>query len=359
MNHRYSRWLLVGALAALPLLGRAQATPEVRALAKEGAELHNADRFVEADAKYQQALKLDPGNPDVKHLIALNYYRLGRYNEVTQLCQEIIAADAKAASPSVYQVYGVSLNALKRPAEAVKVYQQGLKQHPDANMLYFNLGTALYKLQRVEEAVDALRHAAQLDPQHPTSPLYLGLLAADGGQRIPAVLQLARYLVLEPEGERAATNLKRLDQLLQRGVKQTGEQNVTISLTESMVKDAKRGKGEDNFASLDMLLTLDGALDYDEKNKGKAPAERFAEKMQLICKSLGEKDGKASHKGFVWEFYAPYFAELERAGYGPAFAYLIRSSAAPNQPEVQQWLAAHSSQVADFKAWSAAYAWPK
>jgi tetratricopeptide (TPR) repeat protein len=358
MLHRYRRLFFVAALGLLPLLSPAQSSDQVRQLAKEGSALHDASRYEEADAKYQQALQLDPGSRLVKYLLALNYYQLKRYAETIRLSQELIAADSKASPAMLYQGYGVSLNALNQPAEAVKVYQQGLKVHPHASMLYFNMGTALYKLRKAEEAQEAFRNSARLDPQHPTSPLFLGLVTADAGNRVPAILEMARFLVLAPDNPRAATALQRIDQLMGRGVEQTGEKSITVNINKSVLDASKHDRGEDNFADLDMLLTLTAATDYTEENKDKTPAVRFAEKLSLICKDLGEQTAKRKHKGFAWEFYAPYFAELERVGHGQAFAYLIRSADSADT-EVQQWLQQHSSQVADFKAWSAAYVWPK
>ncbi|OON67096.1 hypothetical protein B0919_19910 [Hymenobacter sp. CRA2] len=99
------------------------------------------------------------------------------------------------------------------------------------------------------------------------------------------------------------------------------------------------------------------ALDYDDKNKDKTPTARMAEKFNDLIGSLAEQ-GSGSHKGFVWEYYVPYFLEMKRKDFVPAFTYLIRA-AHTDQPDVQRWLQAHTAQVEGFQEWSKNYAWPK
>ncbi|MCC2545383.1 hypothetical protein LJY25_02920 [Hymenobacter sp. BT175] len=89
------------------------------------------------------------------------------------------------------------------------------------------------------------------------------------------------------------------------------------------------------YAQTDMLLTMTSALDYDEKNKDKKPTELVADKLSTSCRNMAEK-GSGSHQGFAWDYYAPYFIALEKAGYVPVFSYLIHSAA--DQPDVKQWL---------------------
>ncbi|WP_165903769.1 tetratricopeptide repeat protein [Hymenobacter gummosus] len=358
MLHRYRRFILIAALGLLPLLSSAQATEQVRQLAKEGVALHLVDRYQEADAKYQQALKLEPNSQLIKYLMALNYTQLDRHAEAIPLLQEYIDADPAAAPGEAYVSLGTSLSRLKKLPEAIKVYEQGIKRHPTHQLLYFNMGQAYLKLGKPEDAIGAYRQSARLNPQHPTSALYLGVATADLSNRIPAVLELSRFLLLAPTHRNAPTAIQHLYRLVGSGVKKTGANEVSLTMNADALKASQRGRGDENFGDQDMLLSLMSAGDYTEENRGKTPAVRFAEKMNDLFKSLGTADGRQSRKGFAWEFYAPYFAELQRKGYAETCAYLLRSADSADE-ESKAWLAAHAAQVADFQAWSAAYAWPK
>lgn len=352
MNQLLRRALLLGALAALPRLGAAQTVPEVRALVREGTALHDAGRYDEAVAKYQQALKLEPGSALATYELAMTYHRMGRNDDAARLCQELLA-NPKEALAEVYVTYGNVLDDQKKPKDAIRIYQQGLKQFPDEEMLYFNLGIAQSGQGRRDEAISSLQRAVRLRPQHASAHLYLGLLTAESGNRVPAILELARFLALEPQGKRASAYLPRFEKLMQAGAEQTGENSVTLSVSRQTLDAAKKGKGEDNFGSADMLLAMMAALDFDEKNKDKTPTARMAEKLDDLIGNLGEK---SSHRGFAWDYYVPYYLEMKRKDFVPAFTYVIRA-ARTDQPDVQQWLDAHTAEVAAFQEWSKNYEW--
>lgn len=354
MNHLLRRALLLGALAALPLLSSAQNATEARALVREGTELHDAGHYDEAVAKYQQALQLEPGSALARYELAMTYNTMGRNDEAARLCQALLA-NPQSATADVYVTYGNVLDAQKKPKEAIRIYQQGIKQFPDMEMLYFNLGIAQYGQQQTEEAVASLQRAVRLRPGHASAHLYLGLITAETGNRVPAILELGRFLVLEPQGKRATAYLPRFDKLMQAGAEKTGDNSVTLNVSRQTLDAAKKGKGDDNFAQTEMLLTMMAALDYDEKNKDKTPAARMAEKLDDLIGNLAAK-GSGSHRGFVWDYYVPYFLEMKRKDFVPAFTYFIRS-AHTSQPEVQQWLEAHTAEVAAFREWSKNYEW--
>ena len=86
-------------------------------------------------------------------------------------------------------------------------------------------------------------------------------------------------------------------------------------------------------------------------------SHNLCQQFSTLCRAMGARQPQAGH-GFVRTYYAPYFVEMERRGFVPAFAYLTHSSQA-NAPEVQQWLATHRTQVQVFQEWSRSYEWPK
>ncbi|WP_400191434.1 tetratricopeptide repeat protein [Hymenobacter sp. B81] len=353
MNYRLLRSLLVGALVALPLLGAAQST-EVRTLVREGTKLHDAGRFEEAVAKYQEALKLEPGSGLAQYELAMTYNSMGRNEEAAKLCRALLATP-QSATAEVYVTYGNVLDAQKKPKEAIRIYEQGIKRFPEVELLHFNLGIAQYGQQQTEAAVASLQRAVQLQPQHASAHLFLGLLTAETGNRVPAILELARFLMLEPQGRRASTYLPHFDKLMRAGAEKTGDNSITLNVSKQTLDAAQKGKGADNFAQAEMMLSMMAALDYDDKHKDKTPTARMAEKLDRLIGSFAEKD---TRKGFVWEYYVPYFLEMKRRDFVPAFTYFIRS-AHTDQPDVQQWLDAHSAEVAALREWSKNYEWGK
>ena len=257
----------------------------------------------------------------------------------------------------MYVTYGNSLDGQKKTKEAKQVYEQGLKYHPDSYSLYFNQGVAEATGGQIPASIASFQQAVVRNPLHASSHMSLGVMQAASKVRIPSILALSRFLVLEPRGNRAIQRLPLLDEAMMRGVVRTGEKAVTINISEAALKGADgKDKGLDNFGPAELLLSLSGASALEGKQKAATDIERFHKQFASLCKSLGELS--ANQKGFTWEYYVPYFVEMEKKDYVPAFSYLVHSSQA-NAPEVQQWLAAHPAEVAVFQEWSKNYTWPK
>lgn len=331
------------------------ATP-ARELIEDGVKLYDAGKYDEAVAKYQQALATEPNNEIAGSELALAFNTLGRNAEAVALCEKLLQANS-AADVLVYVTYGNSLDAQKKTKKALQAYEQGLKYHPNSYSLYFNRGVAQATTGQTPASISSFQQAVALNPQHATSHMSLGVMQTSAQARIPAVLALARFLVLEPRSKRAAQRLPLLDEAMMRGVTRTGEKAVTIQLSAEALKGANgKSNGPDNFGPAEMLLSVSGALALDEKHRDDTPAERFSAQFASLCRGLGELSGK--QKGFTWEYYVPYFAELEKKGYVPALTYLVHASQT-EVPAVQQWLAAHSTEVQVFQEWSKNYVWPK
>lgn len=347
-------------LALLLISGtaRAQDVLMVRELVGEGVALYDQGQYEQAVAKYQQALAALPGYATAQAELAMAYAALNRHEEAVALCRQLLQAHPADADPLVYLTYGNSLDASKKSDEALAVYRQGLQRYPDSYLLYFNQGVTLAGQEKEDEAVASFQHAIGLNPAHASSHMVLGGVQLGAGTRIPAILALARFLVLEPGSGRSAQRQALLDQALMQGVSQADAHNVTINIPAVSPKKGKDKKaGPDDFGSEEASLSLSGAFTLDAKNKNKTKTELFIDQFGTLCKLMGER-GKGAGGGFTRTYYVPYFVELERKGYVPAFAYLVHSSQAA-APEVQRWLAAHPTEVQVFREWSKNYDWPK
>lgn len=332
------------------------ATPAQRDLVREGVKLYDAGQYPEAVAKYQQVLAAVPNEPFALSELALTYNAMGRNKEAVDICEKLLKSDPDA-DESVYVTYGNSLDALKKTKEAYRIYEAGLKRHPDSSSLYFNLGVAQATSGQTPASIGSFQQAVALSPGYASAHMSLGVMQQASRARVPAVLALARFLVLEPRGARATQRLPLLDQAMMQGVSKTGDHAVQINISEDVFKGANGKKsGPDNFGPAELLLSISGAQSLSPDNKKATDIERFSQQFGTLCKTLGELSGK--QEGFTWNYYVPYFAELEKKGYVPAFSYLAHASQT-EVPEVQQWLAAHPNEVAVFQEWSKNYLWPK
>ena len=323
-------------------------------LVRDGVGLYDAGRYPEALAKYRQALDLAPASPLARAELAMTYSALDRNAEATALCQQLVQENPRV-SPFVYAVYGRSLDGSRRPAEALAAYRQGIQYFPADFNLHLNEGIALAGQRDYEGAAASFRYAVALRPDHASAHMLLGITQLHLGARVPGVLALARFLVLEPNSPRSSQRQQWLDEAIMQGVAQPDAQHVTISVPASGLRK-NGGRVGDDFGPEELLLSLQGAADL-QATQPRTKLEKFIDQFGALCRTMGERQPQAG-RGFARTYYAPYFVEMERRGFVPAFAYLAHSSQ-PNAPEVRQWLAAHPVQVRVFQEWSRSYDWPK
>ncbi|NML63797.1 tetratricopeptide repeat protein [Hymenobacter sp. RP-2-7] len=343
------------ARAQTPAPADAPATASAAELVRDGIGLYDAGRYTEALAKYQQALDLAPTSPLARAELAMAYNALDRNDEAAALCQQLVQENPRV-SPFVYAVYGRSL-ADSRPAEALAAYRQGIQYFPTDANLHLNEGIALAGQRDYEGAAASFRYAVALQPDQASAHMLLGITQLQLGARVPGLLAMARFLVLEPTGPRSQQRQQWLDQVMLQGVAaQPSGNHVQLSVPASGLR-ADGGRVGDDFGPEEVLLAMQGAFSLSDASQHKTKLEKFIDQFGALCRALGERQPQAG-RGFARTYYAPYFAEMERRGFVPAFAYLTHS-AQPNAPEVRQWLAAHPLQVRGFQEWSRSYPWPK
>lgn len=237
------------------------ATPEV--LANLGAVLVREDKFTEAIASYQQALRAAPqltpihlnlglaymksGNPaaaaqsftaflskhpdhrQARQLRAMALLDAGKNNEAAADYQSLLPSDditirlglasalsregkaeeARALlepllasdSPDVQFVYGQALFEEGSYVKALEVLQQVQKAKPDAPQLSFYLGAIYWRQQRTDDAIAAWRKELDANPGSFQSNYTLGAALAFGGPPTSkeAEQHLRKALQLKPQ----------------------------------------------------------------------------------------------------------------------------------------------------------------
>lgn len=226
-------------------------------LVRAGVTLYDAGQYDEAVAKYQQALRLAPTDAGARAELALTYNTLGRYPEAIGLCRQLVKENPQA-DPTVYVTLGNSLDSDKKPAEALAAYRLGIKQHPANYNLFFNQGVTQAGQNDLPGATASFERAVQLNPRHASSHMLLGAIQLQQGQRIPGLLALGRFLVLEPASQRSAQRRQWLDKAMTQGVSQQDASHITINISSASLKKKSGTKGDD-FGPEEMLLSMSAA----------------------------------------------------------------------------------------------------
>lgn len=333
----------------------AQNSEEAESKISQGVALHDKGDFLGAISKYNEALELDKDNLAAYIEKAYTLVSLERYDDAISVCKTAIEKHPGDKNlKSLYVTYGSAYDYLKKPEKSIETYNEGIKLFPDFYLLYFNKGVSLAGQEKMDEAIAEFQKAVKLNPKHASSHYIIAALLTYQHKKIPSIMAYSRFLVLEPTGKRASASLESMKEQVVGNVHKTGKNSITISMDPGSVSDTTEDgqPNDNNFSTVELLMSLSSALDSDKKNSKKSDVERFIEKADMMFATLNSKD---KHKGFYWDYYAPYFAEMKKKDYVETFAYIIFATS--EDKNIAKWIKKHTKEVEAFYQWSESFKW--
>jgi hypothetical protein len=334
----------------LPSVGAfSQLNPD--SLINEGIDLHKRGYFEEAIKKYEEVLRADPMHYRANYEKSYSLYELGKFEECINICRFLLRQHKEnPQNKNLWVIYGSVLDYSKMPDDAIRAFDEGLKQFPHYYLLHFNKAITLYNLGRDEEAEKSLQLALRDHPLHNSSHHLLGILHKDKNKMV-SLMASACFLAISPSGERAVHNLKNVTEILGANVSRTGDKTISIFLNPP-AKESKKKK-ENDFSMVEISLSLARALDFDEQHDQEKPLERLKRKMEMMTASL--RNGLKKGKGFYWHFYAPFFIKLYNDNWLDVYCRL--AVAHTDDKENNQWLVQNNDTITRFYDWLDAYKW--
>jgi tetratricopeptide (TPR) repeat protein len=332
-------------------------TPAETGTIEAGIKLHDAGKYDEAIAKYEEVLKLSPANMTALYELAYSFAANKEY-------EKSLAAATRGTEyrsdelPLFYDLIGGAYDSLGEAQKAIEAYKKGIQIVPDASTLYYNMGvTYLESLKNPDEARRALEKAAGLDPKQPEFHLMLGQVYQSNGYAAPALLAFSTYLIQDPNGARALSAYGFWRALLRGGIEMG--QSVSASgqiRTPSSTADAKPPKtDEGDFREFEAAIARSQQAVIAEMDRGAEELPPFvAQVTQLMGLLASRPPDRAT---FAGSFYLPFFAELNAKNFVEPFIYWSMQRAPVSG--VREWLTTHQSEVREFVAWSRSYNWPK
>jgi len=136
-----------------------------------GEALIRSDRTEQGMAELRRGIEVGEGHIWARSALAHALMELGEFDAAAAEYRKVL--DYAPDFPSALNNLGTIYNRTGRHLEAVPIYKRLLQIQPDADAAS-NLGTAYFFLDRMPEAIEAYRTAAELAPGHPRIQRNLG-----------------------------------------------------------------------------------------------------------------------------------------------------------------------------------------
>lgn len=164
---------------------------------QQAFQLFQESRFAEARQLCQQVLAADAKNADAWHVLGLVARGDGRLDIAIDCLKKSVALQ-----PDSIESRNNFASALKEAGfleDAANAYRDALRLRKDDAVLHSNLGSVLNNLKRYEEAKKHLMNAVEKQPDYADAWYNLAVVQSTLGEREAKQESIARILSLEPQ----------------------------------------------------------------------------------------------------------------------------------------------------------------
>ena len=288
---------LLALLFALPLAAQTAAERIEQAIG-----FYDAGKYDDAIAIYKSVIAEEPGNELAVYELGLTYSTKGDF----AACRALL--EPRAGRPGRLQaqmlaILGNCLDGAGEADRAIATYRKGLKLAPNDDQLLYNLAVSLSSRQQYDEARELLKRELRVRPDHASGHLGLAQIFAAQNFRAAAIAEYLRFLALEPQGPRSKPAAEALLGLLNLGVEQQDEKNISVAI------DTQAPKGEGDYGPFEMAMAIVSGGRFTEDQKKLTEFERTRTQIVTVLNMLLET---AEGSNYTADVNVPYFAELQK-----------------------------------------------
>ena len=152
--------------------------PEVTDHNKQAWDLYFKFKFHEALPVFYGLLKAKPDDVSILEAIALSEYHLFNYQKALSYINKALAIEQNeslyANKASILTEQGFSQNDTGKINEAISIYNKLIEKNPSSATLFYNLGSALTKIEQYEQSIMYFKKSLELNPNKPEAWNNLG-----------------------------------------------------------------------------------------------------------------------------------------------------------------------------------------
>ena len=195
-------------LSAATCVAQGNAAPQAvdaESFLAQGQTLATADRLAEAEAKLEEAVKVDPSNLHAITLLAKVKARLGESKEAVELFRRVVLADS--GSSTAHLDLAIALADSGETAASLEELRRSISLDPKSAQAHLNLARILSDSREVVAAGGEFKKAAALAPDDPDVYLYWAMSEKDNHRSVQAIPLFKRALQLQPDNALALFSL--------------------------------------------------------------------------------------------------------------------------------------------------------
>ncbi|MGO9527396.1 MAG: tetratricopeptide repeat protein [Verrucomicrobiia bacterium] len=161
--------------------------------------------LAEARDHCEQALRINPDDPDGQNDLGIALEGLGNAPEAVKHFERALEIDANYAQ--AHNNLGMALVQLGKVPEAIQQYGQALQIRPDFAEAHYDLGNALLQQGKLPEAIEQYEQALRIWPEYANAHYNLGLAFWQARQPQAAISHYQQALRINPGLKEAHVNL--------------------------------------------------------------------------------------------------------------------------------------------------------
>lgn len=149
----------------------------------------------------------------------------------------------------------------------------------------------------------------------------------------------------------AKQNIQKMDHLLHRYITTSDKVKYVAHVPPAYVRDWD-STFINNMSPLEAGLIVSGAFDFSRQDfKSVNSAERLQKRMEFIFQKI--EDMRKKYKGFFWDFYVGFWADLYKTDHSKTAMYLIMYRT--KEKEIITWINNNKDKVEAFYSWRSEY----
>jgi Flp pilus assembly protein TadD len=187
---------------------------DIEVLSTKALVLSDAERYAEAEAVVQEALRRDPRNNGLLIQLSLIQERLGRFAEAEATLRQVLERDADNATALNNLGYYLAERG-ERLDEALELIRRAVNIEPTNGAFLDSLGWVYFQLGNLDEAERYLEQAVLYQPRDATIHEHLGDLHQRRGRLDQALRAYERALQLATESRERERLQQKLEKLRQ------------------------------------------------------------------------------------------------------------------------------------------------